>query len=206
MSGSPKSKRSPTPRSGSRRNGAGDDDRTETLEAAPNARAAAAVRWREGRPLLSMVDRQDRSEDRIDALIADTREHGAQLAQLAREQREGFDRLGGATLRMTAELSDLRAAIGPEPNARASIADMSPEDVHALASQGLRPAVHAMLAVHAAERAEDLARATATAAKLARVERGQSRSTSLLAVLLLTVTALQESGALRGLLRALFGG
>jgi hypothetical protein len=179
-----------------------DDDRAEPD--APSARAA--LRWHEGRPVLSVSERVERADDRIDALIRDVRTLGLSVAASERTARDRGHAHADALLVLTADVAHLRDAIGPEPDARASIADMSPEDVRALASQGLRPAVHAMLVQHAAERAEDIARAKATAAKLARVERGQSRSTSLLAVLLLTVTALQESGALRGLLRALFGG
>ena len=137
-------------------------------------------------------------------------EHATQTAEGTRQRlEERFDHVDGVLLRHEAQLERLghsterlERAIGDEPSSRASIADMSPADVEALASQGLRPAVHAMLAVHAAERAQDLERQRRTEAHLQRVERVQNRSTSLLAVLLVTVTALQESGALKAILQA----
>lgn len=147
------------------------------------------------------------AHDRLDGLRDRLDWHAAQLSQqiaaVEKAARDRGHRLTDALVVLTADVAHLRDAIGPEPNSRASIADMSPEDVRALASRGLRPAVHAMLVQHAAERAESLARAKATETKLARVERGQSRSTSLLAALFVAFTALQESGAISALIQYL---
>ena len=155
-----------------------------------------SVRWLHGRPHLSMSERQEACDDKVDALIADVREQGAVLALLATSVRTGFDRLESETLRHTAELSDLRQAIGPDFDRRGSIHDMTHEEIAALESAGMRGQLRALMATILEER-------NARRAGQASLAKAQGRSASLLGGLVVLVTTLQETGALRALLAAI---
>jgi len=161
-----------------------------------------SVRWLHGRPHLSMSERQEACDDKVDALIADVREQGAVLALLATSVRTGFDRLESETLRHTAELSDLRQAIGPDFDRRGSIHDMTHEEIAALESAGMRGQLRAVMATFREERSARLAGQAA-------IVTAQKRSAAALGALVVVVNAMQQTGALRAMaeaLRALFGG
>lgn len=171
------------------------------------------------------------AHDRIDGLRERLDWHAQQLnAQIAGVESNASQRMHelksavgafGATAEATASrvvvlgvrVDELIEAIGPEPSNRASIHDLSDADIAVLSQQGIRGQLAVMWSAQIAdrnariaERKRAAAAAEESASQLARVQRGQARSTSLLALLVVVLTGAAESGVLGALLRALFGG
>jgi hypothetical protein len=189
-----------------------------------HADAVPSVRFIRGRPHLTDDERLELVEERADGAITDTRGLALMLQKDIAE-RKAFERIirerthkhADAMLVLTAEgavtreaVTRLEKAIGPEPSARESIHDIDEEAVAAIASRGMRGQLAALWATQIAERSariEESRRRQATEAKQTKAieatAKAQGRSASLLGGLVVLVTTLQETGALRALLAAI---
>lgn len=160
MSASPKSKR-PTPPKGTARNGAQPGDTK------PSAGAAVhALRFRDGKPVLAVAERVEQAEDRIDALITDVRDLSEAFGKHAAASEERGERTDAALLELTAITSDVRnelralaRVVGGDVDTRASIHDMTAEELMRLESNGLRAQMRAVMATLATTKRTGLAAA-----------------------------------------------
>lgn len=164
-----------------------------------------SVRWLHGRPHLTEDERLEAVEERADGTITDLRGL-ARMLQGDIAERKAAEALirkrthdhANALLVLTAGLADVRQAIGPDFDKRGSIHDMTAEEIAALEGAGMRGQLRALMATVIEE--SNARRAG---------QKALARSQSLLGAIVVLVTTLQQTGALRAMaegLRALFGG
>jgi hypothetical protein len=169
-----------------------------------------SVRFIHGKPHLTEGERLEAVEERADGTITDLRGLALMLQKDIAE-RKAFERTirerthkhADALLVLTADgavtreaVTRLEAAIGPDFDKRGSIHDMTHEEIAALEGAGMRGQLRALMATILEER-------NARRAGQSALAKSQSRAASLLGGLVVLVTTLQETGALRALLAAI---